>query len=95
MRFNVPQFIDVEDKIIGPLSLKQFFLVLAAALLLIILWYFFKLWFVVVIGLPLAIAIVASIFIKVNGRPVSSLVAAWFNFSLNPKTYVWRKIDKK
>jgi hypothetical protein len=31
MQFPVPQFTDVEDKIIGPLTVKQFFILLVSA----------------------------------------------------------------
>lgn len=94
MRFNVPQFIDVEDKIIGPLSLKQFFVALFGALALIFLWYFFQLWFVLLLGIPLAIAVIAFIFLKINGRPFTAVVSAWFNYYLNPRTYIWKKTEK-
>lgn len=37
-QFTVPQFIDVEDKIIGPITARQFVIMLAG-FMLIILWY--------------------------------------------------------
>ena len=43
MQFNVPQFIDIEDKIIGPLTLKQFLFLVAGAGLLFVLWLFLNL----------------------------------------------------
>lgn len=91
MHFNVPQFIEVEDKIIGPLTLKQFFLSMGAVFVIVILWYSFKLWFVIIIGGPLVLAIAASIFIKINGRPLTTVFMAWFNYMINPRTYTWKK----
>jgi hypothetical protein len=91
MQFNVPQFIDVEDKIIGPLSLKQFLLLLGGGMVLVLLWYFFKLWFVLLVGGPIVLAIAASIFIKINGRPLPTVFMAWLNYWLKPKFYIWKK----
>ena len=91
MRFNVPQFIDIEDTILGPLTLKQFFLVIAGGLVVALLWWLFELWFVLLVGLPLALAIAAIIFIKVNGRPLTKIFLAWLNYWLNPRLYTWKK----
>jgi hypothetical protein len=44
MQFQVPQFIETEDKIIGPLTLKQFFYVAAAALVSFSLFFVLATW---------------------------------------------------
>ncbi len=91
MRFSVPQFIEVEDKIFGPLTLKQFFIVIGAGVILFFLWYFFKLWFVLAIGAPLACLLIMEFFLKINGRPIHQLIIAWFYYFLNPKVYTWKR----
>jgi len=91
MRFNVPQFIEVEDKIFGPLTLKQFFMVIGAGILLFFLWYFFKLWFVFLFGIPLIGILVAEFFIKINGRPLHQVIAAWFSYISKPRIYIWKR----
>ena len=91
MRFNVPQFIDVEDTIIGSLTLKQFFLMIAGGLVIVLLWWLFELWFVLLVGLPLAGALAAIIFIKISDRPLSTVFSAWFNYWINPRFYIWKK----
>jgi hypothetical protein len=91
MQFNVPQFIDIEDKIIGPLTLKQFFLVLGGGVGLMFLWYFFKLWVVMIVGLPLLLFLAATIFIKINGRSFFTFLTAWINYWLKPRIFVWRR----
>ena len=40
MQFKVPQFIDMEDKIVGPLTLKQFAYILGAGGFSFLLWTF-------------------------------------------------------
>ena len=69
MRFNVPQFIDIEDKIIGPLTLKQFLFVAAGGGILFILWFYLKLSAFVIVAIPIVAFFLALAFFKVNGRP--------------------------
>jgi hypothetical protein len=90
MQFQVPQFIDIEDKIVGPLTLKQF-LYLAAGFGLIFILYFtlkFFIWiiFAIIIG---AIAI-AFAFVKINGQYFSKIVISMINFYLKPQKYIWQ-----
>lgn len=94
MRFAVPQFIDVEDKIFGPLTFKQFVYLaggggLAFTCIKLLPWYF---------GWPLAIGFAgfgaALAFVKVNEKPLINLIEAAFNYGLNDKLYIW-KHEKK
>lgn len=94
MRFNVPQFLEIEDKIIGPLTLKQFGYMLAGGAILFILYQFLRFWLFVIIGAPVALLFFALAFIKVNGRPFVSLLGAFVNFLFKPKLFVWKKEKK-
>jgi hypothetical protein len=68
-QFTVPQFIDVEDKIIGPITSRQFVILLGASLLIAINYKIFDFsLFLVVSAIELVLAIIFS-FVKVNGRP--------------------------
>jgi len=91
MRFNVPQFVDIEDTILGPLTLKQFFLLIAGGLIFALLWWAFQLWFVLLIGIPMMLIIIAAIFIKINGRSLPKVFMAWLNFWTKPRFYIWKK----
>ncbi|MBU1102639.1 PrgI family protein [Patescibacteria group bacterium] len=91
MQFNVPQFIDVEDKILGPLSLKQFLMFLGGAIIVLFLWYLFRLWIVVIVAIPLFLFLLASVFVKINGRSLFTFLRAFFNYFSNPKIYIWRR----
>ncbi len=91
MQFNVPQFVDVEDKILGPLTLKQFLLALGGGIALLFLWYFFRLWIVIIIGIPLALLLAAAIFIKINGRPFFSFLTSFINYWIKPKIFIWKR----
>ncbi|MFW5853511.1 MAG: PrgI family protein [Patescibacteria group bacterium] len=91
MRFQVPQFIDIEDKIFGPLSFKQFIYIAGGAggayLSFQILPPIINILFVVVFGgLGLALA-----FYKVNERPLILIIQSAIKHFLNSKLYLWEK----
>ena len=68
-QFVVPQFIDVEDKIIGPITTRQFLILIVTALILFIMYAILVFGYFVGFGLPiLAIGIVFA-FVRINGQP--------------------------
>jgi hypothetical protein len=92
MQFNVPQFLEIEDKIIGPLTLKQFGY-LAGGGSVIFLAYFYaptKLIFVLV-SIPITLFAFAMAFVKINGRPFIYFLGSFINYFLKPKLFVWKK----
>ena len=91
MQFNVPQFIEIEDKIIGPLTLKQFFYLAGGVALIIFFWYFLKFWLFIFLALPTAALSVSLAFVKINGRPFIFFLASMFGYLIKPKVYIWKK----
>ncbi|MBI2624071.1 PrgI family protein [Candidatus Parcubacteria bacterium] len=90
MQFQVPQFIDVEDQVVGPLTWRQFLYLAAGGGVLLILWFLLTplVWFVAaafVGGLAIAAA-----FVKVNGRSFFPFLASVLGFAVKPRQYVWR-----
>jgi len=91
MEYQVPQFIEVEDKIFGPFTLKQFIYIaggigIAASLIL-----YLPFIFGVILALPVAAFAGALAFYKVNGKPFLDVVEAGFNYYTNRRLYLWRK----
>lgn len=92
MRFNVPKYIDMEDKIFGPLTFKQFiYLAGGAGMCVLSLWLSPNL----LVGLPL-IGLVASFslalaFFEYNGKPFIYTVRAAFMYATKTRTYVWKQ----
>ncbi len=91
MRFEVPQFVDIEDKIFGPLTFKQFIYLAGGAGLSIVLWAFLPL----LIAVPL-IAVIAGFalalaFYKFNGKPFSFVIEAALRYVTGSKLYIWKK----
>jgi hypothetical protein len=87
MQFQVPQYIEVEDRIVGPLTLAQF-LYLAFAFFLTFIGYFYlapMLW--IVCAVLAWAAAVALAFFKYNGRPLVALVRAGYRYLVAPRRY--------
>ena len=94
MQFQVPQFIEVEDKIFGPLTFKQFIYVAGGAGAAYLLWR--------VLPLFLAAPLIAGIggfaaalaFFQWNGRPFILGIENSFYYFLRTKLYLWSNEQK-
>lgn len=89
MQFQVPQFIEVEDKIFGPLTFRQFVYMGGGLGAAYILWRMLPF---VVAGPLIAFelgAAAALAFFEYNGRPFILAVESAFFFFLRTKLYLW------
>lgn len=91
MQFKVPQFIDIEDKIIGPLTLKQFLYLLAGAGILAIAWFFLELVVFIIIGIPIIGLALAIAFYRINGQPLVYLLGSIVKYLTKPRLYLWQR----
>lgn len=89
-QFSVPQFIDVEDRIFGPLTLKQFVYLLGGVASVFIMYVFLPFFLVVVFGLPVAGFALALAFYKVNNQPFIKVVSNALSFYFGSRLYLWR-----
>ena len=95
MRFAVPQFIDVEDKIFGPLTLKQAIYLAGAISFTAVIFLQFNVLFAILLGGPvLALAFLLA-FIKVHGRPFINVLSSAFFYATKNKLYLWKHVPKK
>lgn len=95
MQFQVPQFVEVEDKIIGPLTALQFAYVAGGAGFLFAMWLILPIWLAILVGGPVALLGVGLAFYKVNDRPLMVTLEAGFNYLLRTKLYIWEKKKPK
>ena len=93
MQFQVPQFLDVEDKIIGPFTIKQF-LYLAGGIGMGYLSYRFIPWVGLVLGMLLAGFGAALAFYKFNNKPFIFLIESAFNYMNSTRFYLWKRREK-
>lgn len=96
MNFQVPQFIEVEDQVFGPLTFKQFIYLAGGGGLVFLIYS---------IDLPLAVKIIpmlavgglglALAFLKYNNRPFINVLEAGIRFMIAHKNYIWKKESPK
>jgi len=94
MQFQVPQFIEVEDKIFGPLTFKQFVFVAGGCGMAYLLWRLLPL----LIAAPLIVLVggmaAALAFFRYNGRPFIVALESAFYYLLRSKLYLWNNERK-
>lgn len=93
MRFQIPQFIDVEDKIFGPFTLKQFIYLAGAASVALITTTLFGLFFGLLLASPVVLLALALAFYKVNNRPFIFVLESAFKYLTQDKLYIWQKSE--
>jgi hypothetical protein len=94
MRFEVPQFIEVEDQIFGSLTWRQFLYLGGGIGMSIVILFTTNIIIFVLIGLPLALLSGALSFYPVNNRPFSFFLEALLVYFKSQRLYLWRqKVD--
>ena len=90
-QFVVPQFIDVEDKIFGPITTRQFIILLVAGLLIFIA---FKLadtaLFIFLLALLGGVALITA-FVKINGQSFHYFLLNIVQTLRRPSRRLWAK----
>jgi hypothetical protein len=95
MRFKVPQFIDIEDKIFGPLTFKQFMYLAGGAGLSYIFYKFLPIFLaipLIVIFVGLAVSLT---FVQINKKPFIFILEAYIRYIADSKMFIWKKTAKK
>ncbi|MFA6227396.1 MAG: PrgI family protein [Candidatus Paceibacterota bacterium] len=95
MQFQVPQFIEIEDKIFGPLTLKEFIYLAGGVGLSVVIYLYIS---YKIISIPLILIVMAFslalAFYKTNGKPFIDTVESAFYYFLGNRLYIWKKVDK-
>jgi hypothetical protein len=95
MKYQVPQFIEVEDKIFGPLTFKQFVYLAGGAGFAFIMYRIFPLYIAIFLILPGVGFALALAFYKINKKPFIEIVESAFKYAFASKLYIWKKETKK
>lgn len=91
MQFEVPQFIEIEDKIFGPLTWRQFLYLGGGVGMAVVIFLTTNIFVFILLGLPIAVLALALSFYPVNNRPFSYFLEAIFNYITRQRMYFWRK----
>jgi len=90
-QYQVPQFIEVEDKIFGPLTLKQFIYLAGGGGLCLLMFSFLPLYLTVLLGIPVMALSGGLAFFNINGRPLIHAMEHAFGYFTGSKLYLWKQ----
>jgi len=90
--FSVPQFIDIEPRVIGPITVHQFIMLLVAAGLIFLTYKLFVLKFFIPIALVIAIVAALFAFYKPNGRAFHLFLMSVVESLTRPAVRTWQPI---
>src|SRR3989344_1703871 len=88
-QYQVPQFVDLEDRIIGPLTLKQFLYLAFAGAILFVLWFLLAFYVWIIIAVPITASASAFAFLKINDRPFVYFFLSFIRYFTKPKLYIF------
>ncbi len=92
MRFVIPQFIEMEPKIIGPITPRQFILLIFGGGTIFLCYKIFDFWvFIILTFFFIGPIFIAFTFVKVNGRPFHYFVLSFLQTIKRPSLRIWRK----
>lgn len=92
MQFPIPQNVDIEDKLIGPLTLKQFLYLLAGGILEFFWFSVFDMELFLLMTIPTVGIAVAFAFVKVYDKPFSEFVLIMLHFVFASRRRVWKRV---
>ena len=90
-QYQVPQFIEVEDKIFGPLTLKQFIYLAGGGGLCLLFFTVLPFFLFILLALPVIAGSAALAFYQVNGRPLINALEHGFSYFFGTKLYLWKQ----
>jgi hypothetical protein len=91
MQFKVPQFLDIEDKIFGPFTFREFVYLAGGAGLCFV---FYKLLGLILGAIPILIMAGLSLaltFYRPNNKPFLNMLESGFKYFTQNKLYIWKK----
>ncbi len=90
-QFSVPQFLDVETKIIGPITTRQFLIMMVAGMLDFIFYkiFYFNTFAIIALIVTAIFGIVA--FFRVNGMPFHFFFLNIVQTFRRPRLRIWQK----
>ena len=91
MRFQLPQFIETETKIVGPFTLQQFLWIAGGAAFVFLLYMLVKGVLFFIFAVPIAGIFLAFAFLKIDGVPLIVYASYSLSYFTNPKQYIFQK----
>lgn len=93
MQFKVPQFIDIEDKVFGPLTFKQFAYLAGGAGFVYISLKLLPIYLGLIIAPIFGALGLALAFMRYNEKPFIHVLESFIKYNMRSRLYLWRKQD--
>lgn len=90
-RFVVPQFIDEEAKIIGPITMRQFLILLATMMVMFIFFKSFDFALFLLVGIPFTFFMLIMAFVKIRGQKFHYFLLNFVVKMRRPNVRIWDK----
>ncbi len=95
-QYKVPQNIDLEDKIVGPFTMKQFGYLMGGGLLAYAIYQGFSPYengtlYTVIFAAPVVLIALALTFLKINDRPFEAFIVNFLHYTFSPKRRIWQQ----
>jgi hypothetical protein len=94
-QFIVPQFIEIEDKIFGPITVRQFLILLVGSLLEFLAFRFADFQLFVLLTALIGGTTLLFAFAKINGQTFHYFLLNLFQTLRKPSVRIWRKFYTK
>lgn len=91
MQFKVPQFIDIEDKLFGPFSFRQFAYLVGGGGLIYLLFRVLPLWIAIIPMILVGGLTGLLTFYKINNKPFAYYLQAGISYFISNKLYIWKQ----
>jgi len=91
MRFQVPQFIEHEAKVIGPFTFRQSVYLGVPGAVAFFLYFLAPFFVFVVVAILLGASGFMFAFIKIQGRSLPTIIMNFLHFTITAKRYIWKK----
>lgn len=91
-QFVVPQFIDVEDKVLGPITVRQFLILLVGGGIVFVAYKLADFTLFLVEGSIIALLTFILAFVKVNGRPLHYFLLNVIQTLMRDRLRIWLKL---
>ncbi len=95
MRSNIPQFIDKEDKIVGPLTAKQLGWLFLGGVIVLVLWSTLNTQSFFLSAIPTATAAIAFAFYKPYNQSLFNFLLSSVAFVSKNKVYLWKRLPEE
>ena len=94
MRFQVPQFIETEEKLIGPFTLKQFIFIAIGGAILFFVFFAVPPSLFLVFANTIGIIFLVLALAKIDEIPIYLYLAYFLGYILGPRRYIYKPGEK-